>query len=80
MVELGGNSTYSIQGVGSTSFQWSSGDTLKVEDILYVPRLKKNLIFVSVLEYKGFYVIFLENQAYLWPKNQNIDNTNVIGV
>ena len=54
-LELGDNSTYLIQGVGSTSFQLSLGDTLHVEDILYVLGLKKNLLLsVSVLEDKGF--------------------------
>ena len=80
MVELRDNSTYSIQEVGSTSFQLTLGDTLHVEDIIYVPRLKKNLIFVFVLEDKGFRDIFMENQAYLWLKNQDIDIATVIGV
>ena len=46
MVELGDNSTYLIQGVGSTSFQMSSGDLLHVEEIIYVPYLNKNLLLV----------------------------------
>ena len=54
MVELRDNSTYLIHGVGSTYFQLSLGDTLHVEDILYFPKLKKNLLSVSVLEDKGF--------------------------
>ena len=64
-VELRDNSTYFIQGVGSTSFQLSLGDTLHMEDILYVPGLKKNLLYVYVLEDKGFCVIFMDYQAYL---------------
>ena len=79
MIEFGDDSTYSIQGVGSTSFQLSSRDTLHVEKIIYVPGLKKNLLYVSVLKDKGFQVIFMENQAYLWPTNQNIDTATVIG-
>ena len=73
MVELGDSSTYSILGVGSTSFQLNSGDMLHMDDILYDPGLKKNILFVSVFEDKGLCVIFMENQAYLWPKNQNLD-------
>ena len=57
----------------------SSGDVLHVEDIIYVPGLNKNVLSVSFLEYKGFQVIFKENKAYLWPKNQNIDIVVVIG-
>ena len=51
-----------------------------MEEILYVIGLKKNLLFVSILEYKGFHVIFMENQAYLWSKNQNINTATIIGV
>ena len=80
MVELGDNSTYSIQGVGATSFQLNSGDTLHMQDILYVPGLKKNLFSISILEDKGFCVILMKNQAYLWLKNQNLDTAIVFGV
>ena len=54
MVEMGDNSKYSIQGVGDTYFQLSSRDILHVDEILYVPNLKKNLLYVSILEDKGF--------------------------
>ena len=80
MIELGDNSTYSIQGFGCISFQLSSGDAIHTEDILYVLGLLKNLLFVFVLEDKGFRVIFMDNQAYLWLKNQNIDIATVNGV
>ena len=73
MVELGDNSTYSIQGVGSASFQLSWGDILHVEDNLYVPSLEKNLLSVLVLEDKGFQVIFMDNQELLWMKEQKLE-------
>ena len=46
----------------------------------FVPVLKKNILSVYFLEDKCFRFIFMENQAYLWPKNQKIDTTTVIGV
>ena len=42
--------------------------------------LKKKLLFASILEDSGFWVIFMENQAYLWLKNRNIDIVVAIGV
>ena len=36
-VELGDDTTYKIEGVGSTSLQLESGTVLHIEDILYVP-------------------------------------------
>ena len=79
-VELRDNATYSSQGVRSTSFQLSSGDVLHVEDILYVPGSKNNLLSVLVLESKGFIAIFMDNQALLWPKNKDLKSHAMIGV
>ena len=51
-----------------------------MEDILYVLILKKSLPSVSVIEYKGFQVIFMDNQALLWPKNKELKSVAVIRV
>ena len=45
-VELGDDTTYKIARVGSTSLQLDSGTVLHIEDILYVPGLKKDLLSV----------------------------------
>ena len=79
-VDLGDNITYSSQEFRSTSFKLSSGDVLHVEDIIYVPGSKNNLLSVSVLEGKGFIVIFMDNQALLWPKNKDLKSHAMIGV
>ena len=57
-VELGNNASYDIKGVGSTSFLLDLGTVLHINDILYVPGLKRNLLSVGVLEDKGYEVIF----------------------
>ena len=44
-VELGDDSTYKIEGVGSTSLQLDSGTVLHIDDVLYVLGLKKNLLY-----------------------------------
>ena len=53
-MELGDDSTYKIEGVGSTSLQLDSGTVLHIDDALYVSGLKKNLLFVVGLEDKGY--------------------------
>ena len=53
-VEMGDETSYSIQGIGSTSFRLDSSTNLKITKILYVPGIKKNLLSVSSLEDKGF--------------------------
>jgi hypothetical protein len=79
-VELGDNPSYAIEGIGSTSFQLESRGELHIEEILYVPGLKKNLISVAFLEDKGYRVIFMDKKALLWPKNEELSSTIVIGV
>ena len=79
-MELGDNTTYSIQGVGSTYFQLNLGYVLHVDDIMYVIGLKKNLMSISVIEDKGFKVIFMDNKALLWPKNSDLNSPAMIGV
>jgi hypothetical protein len=77
-VELGDEGTYSIKGFGSTSFQLQSGNVLHIEEILYVPGLKKNLISVAVLESKGYSVAFSKAKgsyvALKWKYELNHEN------
>jgi hypothetical protein len=81
-VELGDNASYAIEGLGSTSFQlkFGGGYTMHIEEILYVPGLKKNLTSIAVLEDKGYRLIFMDKKALLWPKNEELSSAIVIGV
>ena len=65
-VELGDDDTYDIKEFGSTSFQFQSGNIFHINEILYVPGLKKNLISIPVLESKGYSVAFSKGKALLW--------------
>ena len=71
-VEMGDETSYSIQGIGSTSFRLDSSIELKITEILYVPSIKKNLLSVSALEDKGFKVTFMEGKALLWHKDSDL--------
>ena len=66
-MELGDGSTFDIKGVGSTKIQFDSGMLINVEEILYVPGLKKNVISVTVLEDKGLFMVFRLFEGYLCP-------------
>jgi hypothetical protein len=79
-VELGYNVSYAIEGIGSTSFQLKSEGELHIEEILYVPGLKKILISIAILEDKGYRVIFMDKKALLCPKNEELSSTIVIRV
>jgi len=79
-VELEDDATYEIQGVGPTSFQLKSEGLLHIEEILFIPRLKKNLLSVPVLEAKGFKVTFMDGKVILWSKDKDLSSATVIGV
>ena len=79
-VELGDDSTYKIEGVGSTSLQLDSGTVLHVDDIIYVPSLKNNLLYVAGLEDKRHRVLFMDKKVFLWEKDTDIDSAVQIGV
>ena len=69
-VELGDDSTYKIEGVGSPSLQLDSDMVLHIDDILYVPGLKKNILSIVGLEDKGHIVLFMDKKVFLWEKDR----------
>jgi hypothetical protein len=78
-VELGDDVTYDIKGFGSASFQLQSGNVFHIDEIIYVPSLKKNLISFAVLENKGYSIAFTKGNALMWPSNGYLSSTMTIG-
>jgi hypothetical protein len=74
-VELRDDKCYKIERVGSISFRLESGARLHVDEVLYVPGLKKNLLSVATLEDKGYWVIFKDMKALLWAKGSHLSTT-----
>ena len=48
-IEMGDDERYSVLGVGTFSFQREHGAPLTLIDVMYVPRLKKNLVSIAML-------------------------------
>jgi hypothetical protein len=78
-VELCDDGTYDIKGFGSASFWLQSGNVFHIDEILYVPGLKKNLISVAVLESKGYSIAFTKVKALMWPSNGDLSFAMTIG-
>ena len=51
-VVLGDDANYTVKGFGSTSLQLESNDLLHLNDVVYVPGMKRNLVSISALEDK----------------------------
>ena len=64
-IEMGDDGKYSVLGVGTVAFQREHGAPLTLIDVKYVPRLKKNLVSVAMLEDKGYDVLFSKGKAFL---------------
>lgn len=63
---LGDNATYPVKGVGNVTLQLNQGNTILLQEVLYVPDLKKNLVSISAMEDKGFNVTFIDEKVRVW--------------
>lgn len=75
---MGNDGRYSATGIGTISFKRESCKPFVLKEVMHVPRLKKNLIFVAMLEDKGYDVVFSEGKAFLHSKTTG--ETRKIGV
>eukprot|EP00253_Pinus_taeda_P006792 PITA_06792 len=63
-------------GRGTIVFQTEGGERLRATNVLHVPGLKMNLLFVSQLQNKGYDVFFIKEKVYVkhpsWKKKAQI--------
>jgi predicted aspartyl protease len=78
-VELGDKNSYAVKGIGQATIKIELGNSINLSNVLYVPGLKKNLVFISCLEEKGDRVAFVDRKVLVWSKHSNIENSRVIG-
>ena len=52
---------------------------MKMQDVLLVPGLKKNLLSISALDAKGMRFAFIDGKLIMWPKGKTINDAIVIG-
>ena len=78
-VKLGDDYQYPIKGSGEDSYKLDSGKSLKMQDVLYVSGLKKNLLSISTLDSKGIRVSFVNGKVIMWPRGKTIEDETMIG-
>jgi hypothetical protein len=78
-VKLRDDYQYPIK-VGEASYKLDLGNPMKMKEVLYVPRLKKNLLSISALDEKGYRVAFVDGKVLMWPRGNTFDDVVVIGV
>jgi hypothetical protein len=79
-VVLGDDARYNVRGVGTSTFQLDSDMQLKLEEVLYVPGMKRNLVSISALEDKGYKITFSEGRVLAWHKDSHIISSKVIDI
>jgi transposase InsO family protein len=52
---------------------------LHVDEVLYVPGLKKKLLSIATLEDKGYWVIFKNRKTLMWAKGSHLSTAEPIG-
>ena len=67
-IEMGDDGRYNATSIDTISFERESGKPFVLKEVMHVPGLKKNLIFVAMLEDKGYDVVFSEGKAFLRSK------------
>ncbi|PHT34013.1 hypothetical protein CQW23_25813 [Capsicum baccatum] len=56
--------TIKVEGTGKVCLKMTSGKVLTLNNVLYVPELRKNLISVSLLDKNGFKCVFVFGKNY----------------
>jgi hypothetical protein len=64
-VGSGADTMHALKGVGCVIFQLESGGSLEVDEVMFVPELKVNLVSVSTLEDMGYVVMFEDGQVLI---------------
>jgi len=54
-----------MNNISTISFQREFGSPLRITYVMHVPRLKKNLVSVTVLKGRGYDVIFIKGNVFL---------------
>jgi len=64
-IKMGNDEKYHVLGEDTVVFQREHEALLTLTDVKYVPGLKKNLVFVAMLDYKGYDVVFSKGMVFL---------------
>lgn len=62
-IEMGDDGKYSVTGLGTITFKMENWAPLTLKNVMYVPELKKNLVSVSMLEDRGYDVVFSKGKC-----------------
>ena len=79
-VSSGASTMHAVKGVGCIRFQLELGGSLEVDEVMFVPELKVNLLSISSLENMGYAVMFEDGQVLICSEGATLDATMRLGI
>jgi hypothetical protein len=79
-VKNGARTRHAVKGVGCVRFQLESGVSLEVDEVMYVPELKVNLLSISALEDMGYDVMFVDGHVLIRAEGAALDAAVRLGI
>jgi hypothetical protein len=79
-VKNGACTMHAVKGVVCVRFQLESGVSLEVDEVMYVPELKVNLLSISALEDMGYDVMFADGHVLIQTEGAALDATVRLGI
>jgi hypothetical protein len=79
-VKNGACTRHAVKGVGCVRFQLESGVSLEVDEVMYVPELKVNLLSISTLEDMGYEVMFIDGHVLIRAEGAALDAAARLGI
>ena len=67
-IEMSDDKRYSTIRIGTVTFQRQLGKPFLLKYVMHVPSLKKNLVSITMLEDRGYDVVFSEGKEFLHHK------------
>ena len=64
-IEMDNGKRYSATRIGTITFQRVSSKPFQLKYVMHVPGLKKNLVSVTMLEDRGYDVVFSEGKVFM---------------
>jgi len=64
-IEMGDDGRYSVIGLGIITFRREHEAPLTLNNVIYVPGMKNDLVSIAMLEDRGYDVIFSKGKAFL---------------
>eukprot|EP00253_Pinus_taeda_P029923 PITA_29923 len=77
-IEMGDDGKYSVTRLGMITFQREHRAPLILNNVIYAPGMKKNLVSISMLEDRGYDVTFSKGKAFL--RHIATDQVKKIGI